>query len=76
MHSIEITAHAQANAEAAYAWMMKNISPTYAEQWYQELFRQIETLTQNPSRCAHAPKSDKFTEEIRENVFRMTDNKA
>jgi len=69
MHSIEITAQAQANADAAYAWMMKNISPAYAEQWYQELFRQIETLTQNPSRCARAPESDKFTEEIRELIY-------
>ena len=45
MYQIEITAQAQSQADEAYAWMAENISPTFAETWYQELFRQIETLT-------------------------------
>jgi plasmid stabilization system protein ParE len=37
MFRIEIAAGAQADADAAYAWMVENISPAYAERWYREL---------------------------------------
>jgi plasmid stabilization system protein ParE len=69
MYRIEITAQAQADADEAYAWMAEHISPAFAEKWYQELFKQIETLTRHPSRCPVAPESRKFAEEIRELVY-------
>ena len=54
MFRIEVTANAQADADAAYAWMAENISPAFAEQWYQGLFKQLETLTKHPTRCPSA----------------------
>jgi hypothetical protein len=44
MFRIEIAASALADADAAYAWMAENISPAFAETWYRELFKQIDTL--------------------------------
>jgi plasmid stabilization system protein ParE len=69
MCRIEITAQAQDDADAAYAWIAEHVSTTFAEQWYQELFKQIETLKRHPARCPIAAESSKFTEEIRELVF-------
>jgi plasmid stabilization system protein ParE len=68
MYRIEITASAQADADRAYAWMAENISPAVAEKWYQELCKQIETLTRHPGRCPVAAESCKFAQEIRELV--------
>jgi plasmid stabilization system protein ParE len=69
MYRIEITAQAQADAEAAYAWMVEHISPAFAAAWYQELFEQIETLAQHPKRCPLAAESDRFAEDIRELLY-------
>lgn len=63
---IEITARARDDADTIHAWMAENISPAFAEKWYQELFDQIETLTKQPARCPVAPESRKVAEEIRE----------
>lgn len=60
MYRIEVTARARDDADAAYAWMVENISTAYAERWYEGLFRQIETLTRHPARCPIAPESRKF----------------
>jgi plasmid stabilization system protein ParE len=69
MHRIEITARARDDADAAHAWMTEHISPAFAEKWYQELFKQIETLARHPTRCPVAAESHKFPEEIRELTF-------
>ena len=69
MYRIEITATAQANADAAYDWMVEHISASYAERWYQELFKQIGTLVRHPTRCPLAPESPKFADEVRELIF-------
>lgn len=69
MYRIEITPQAQDNADEAYTWMVENISPAYAERWYQELFQQIDTLKKFPARCPVAPESGKFPEEVRELIF-------
>lgn len=69
MYKLDITERARDDADAAYAWMAENISPAFAEQWYQGLFKQIETLTKHPTRCPVAAESRKFAEEIRERVY-------
>jgi plasmid stabilization system protein ParE len=69
MYRIEIAASAQADADAAYAWMAENISPAFAEKWYRELFKQIDTLTKHPQRYPVARESHKFPEEIRELIY-------
>lgn len=66
MYRIEITGRARDDADAAYAWMADNISPVFAETWYQGLFKQIETLTSQPTRCPIAAEARGFAEDIRE----------
>jgi plasmid stabilization system protein ParE len=69
MFRIRVTARALADAEAAHAWMAENISPAFAERWYQGLFEQIDTLMHHPTRCPVAPESRRFAEEIRELTY-------
>jgi plasmid stabilization system protein ParE len=69
MYRIEITDQARDDADAAFEWMSQNISSDYAVKWYQELFKQIESLTQRPARCPVARESERFPEEIRELIY-------
>jgi plasmid stabilization system protein ParE len=69
MYQIEVTARAQADADEAYNWMAENISPAYAQRWYQDLFKQIETLRLHPLRCPLAAENDRFPQEIREPTY-------
>jgi plasmid stabilization system protein ParE len=69
MYQIEITQQARDDADAVYDWMYEHISATFAEKWYRELFKQIETLTRLPARCPVARESKNFPEEIRELVY-------
>ncbi len=69
MYRLEITERARDDADAAYAWMFENISPAYAETWYEGLFKQIATLAKLPARCPVARESRKFPEEIRELIY-------
>ena len=69
MFQVEVTARAQADADEAHAWMTEHISRAHADEWYRELFHQIETLKRHPTRCAIAAESGKFTQEIRELVY-------
>lgn len=69
MHRIEIAGRARDDADEAYAWLYEHVSPAYAEEWYQGLFEQIETLQNHPRRCPVARESGKFPEEIRELIY-------
>ena len=69
MYQLEVTERARDDADAAYAWMTENVSPVFAEKWYQGLFKQIETLTKLPTRCPIARESRKFPEKIQELVY-------
>jgi plasmid stabilization system protein ParE len=75
MYQIEITARAQADADAAYAWIAEHLSPERAERWYQGLFKQIETLTRQPQRCPLALENYEFPEEIRVLLYGKRANK-
>ncbi len=69
MYPLEITDRARDDADAAYDWMAENVSPAFAENWYEGLFKQIETLTKHPNRCPVARESRKFPEKIQELVY-------
>jgi plasmid stabilization system protein ParE len=69
MYLIQVTARAQADADEAYAWLAENISPAYAETWYQGLFEQFELLKRHPLRCPLAAENDRFPVEIRELIY-------
>jgi plasmid stabilization system protein ParE len=75
MYRLDITDRARDDADAAYAWMAENNSPAFAEQWYQGLFKQIETLTRHPTRCPAARESREFPEKIQELVYGKTRHK-
>ena len=69
MYKLDITDRARDDADAAYDWMAENVSPAFAEKWYDGLFKQIETLTKHPNRCPVARESRKFPEKIQELVY-------
>jgi plasmid stabilization system protein ParE len=75
MFKLEITDRARDDADAAHAWMAENISPAYAETWYQGLFQQIESLMKHPTHCPEARESPKFTEKIQELVYGKSKHK-
>ena len=66
---IEITARAQADAEAACRWISGHLSPAQAERWYGGRFQMIETLQRQPLCCPLAAENGTFPEEIRELLF-------
>ena len=74
-YRLRVTARAVADADEAYAWIAEHLSPAQAERWYQGLFKQMEMLTRQPSRCPRATESDKFSEELRELLYGKRNSK-
>jgi plasmid stabilization system protein ParE len=63
IYRLRVTARAVADADEAHAWIAEHLSAARAERWYQGLFKQMETLTRQPSRCPRAT-SEKGTQLI------------
>ena len=61
-YGLRVSAQAMADADEAYAWIAEHLSPAQAERRYQGLFKQMETLTSQPSGCPRAAESEKFPE--------------
>jgi len=59
---------AKAELREAYGWY-HNKSPSAAEKWLEKLLQAVETLSQNPERCARAPEDDAFEETIRQLLY-------
>jgi plasmid stabilization system protein ParE len=59
-YRLRVTARAAADADEAYAWIPEILSPDQAESWYQGLFKQMETLRRQPTRCPRAAESERF----------------
>jgi plasmid stabilization system protein ParE len=74
-YGLRVTARAVGDADLAYAWIAEHRSPDDAERWYQGLFKQIETLTRQPTRCPIAAESDKSPEVLRELLYGTRKNK-
>jgi plasmid stabilization system protein ParE len=74
-YRLRVTARAVADADEAYAWIAEHLSPVQAERWYQGLFKQTETLTQQPLRRPLAAESDQLPEELRELLYGKRKNK-
>lgn len=68
-YRVEITDVALAEAEEAYLWMMEQLSPDSAEQWFDGLMDAIESLNKSPKRCSLAPENDVFSEKIRQLLY-------
>ncbi len=74
-YRLRVTARAVGEADEAYVWIAEHLSPAQAERWYQGLFKQMETLTRQPSRCPLAAENPKFPFEIRELLYGKRKNK-
>ncbi len=54
--------------EEAYRWIA-NESEVNANQWYNNLLRKMETLTQTPNRCPPAPERKYANQNFRQLIF-------
>ena len=63
-YAIIILPNAEQDIEDAYLYIKKD-SLINALNWYQEIYRKIQSLSSLPSRCPLAPENDFFEDEIR-----------
>jgi plasmid stabilization system protein ParE len=68
VYAVRITATAEEELEAAYAWIHKR-APLNAERWRLRLIEQTATLGRLPDRCPLAPESKGASCEVRHLVF-------
>ncbi len=67
-YRVEVSDSAAADAEEAYRWIAER-APQAAARWFDELSRHIESLSSLPRRCALAPESVAFDQEVRQLLF-------
>src|SRR5579872_4000254 len=67
-YRVEISEAAEAEAEAAYLWMLRR-SPSAAARWYEGLLAAIGSLDEFPHRCPVARESHPFEREIRQLLY-------
>jgi plasmid stabilization system protein ParE len=65
---VVVETQARAEIEAAYRWLAER-APLNAVRWYNRLMNALETLREQPCRCALARESRHFTEPIRQLLF-------
>ena len=74
-YRLRVTARGVADADEAHAWIADHLSVAQAERWYEGLFKQMETLTLQPTRCPLAPECDRFQMELRQLLYGKRHNK-
>lgn len=62
---VVLTKRAHREFKAAAAWMKANRTQSVASRWLREFALAIESLKQNPQRCARAREKDSFPIELR-----------
>lgn len=67
-HRVTISDAAEAEADAAYLWMLRR-SPARAARWYSGLLQAIASLAEFPTRCPRARESHRFNREIRQLLY-------
>ncbi|WP_016949450.1 type II toxin-antitoxin system RelE/ParE family toxin [Anabaena sp. PCC 7108] len=68
-YRIEISSTAEAEADKAFLQLSQITSPEKASQWYAELLRLIESLSQMPKRYSLARENDYFSQEMRQIIY-------
>ena len=68
-HHVVLTDRAHAEMEAAYLWWADNRSRVEAAKWYNAFADAIESLANNPERCAVSRENEQFPYEIRDLNF-------
>jgi plasmid stabilization system protein ParE len=67
-YKVRITAQAEAEIEDAYIWIRED-SPAHATAWRRGLLASVQKLKTFPQRCAAAPESTAFGQEIRQLLY-------
>jgi len=65
-YTIVIETTADADLRESYEWGVRAWGKVKAQQWFKQMIREIKTLATVPKRCAVAPDTEEFTEEIRQ----------
>lgn len=68
-YTIILEEPAQRSIEETFLWGVSNWGLEAAQNWYEEVFAQITTLSTLPERHPIAPDMQRFSEEIRHMVF-------
>lgn len=66
---IEISSVAEAEADSAFLLLSQMTSPEKAREWYEGLFKAIESLSAMPKRCPIARENQYFSKEIRQLLY-------
>ena len=68
-YQIEISSVAEAEADRAFQWLCQLASIETARNWYQNMLKTIESLSEMPKRCPLARENEYFTQEIRQLLY-------
>ncbi|NES04769.1 MAG: type II toxin-antitoxin system RelE/ParE family toxin [Okeania sp. SIO2F4] len=68
-YQIEISSVAKAEADKAFQWLCQVAPIETARNWYQELLKTIESLSEMPRRCPLARENNYFSKEIRQLLY-------
>jgi plasmid stabilization system protein ParE len=66
---VGLTARAECDRDAAFAWYAENYSRDFAIRWYEGIQAALESLSVTPRRCGIAHESSKFAFEVRELLY-------
>lgn len=68
-HRVVLSARAERDRDAAYAWYAENYSVEFASRWYNGIMQAMYSLAEQPRRCAVAHENDRFSFELRELLY-------
>jgi plasmid stabilization system protein ParE len=69
MFQVSITALAERDIEAAFAWWRDHRSPEEAERWLDAIYPAIDRLAVQPRSCARVPEMSDSKAEVRQLLF-------
>ena len=69
IYEVALTAKAESQLEAAFAWWAEHHSVEQAARWYDRFGQAIISLGKNPQRCPQSPEADDFSFEVRDLYF-------
>ena len=70
-YRLEISDSAEAEADAVYLWMSRNLGPAYADRWYRELWAKVGNLVSFPRRGQRVPGQDETVRRLLYGRYRV-----
>jgi plasmid stabilization system protein ParE len=68
-YRVVLSARAERDRDAAYAWYSENYSIEFANRWYNGITQAMYSLAEQPLRWAVAHENDRFSFELRELLY-------